>query len=68
MEYLRNIPFSPKLAPVQSYVDLSLLKGVPGMGSFLIVFIKVYSIKNGNVRNLQKLNTYTIILDIRLRE
>ena len=46
--------FRPKFAPVQSYVDPSLLNVSTGMGSFLIVVIKLSSIKDGDVRNLQK--------------
>ena len=47
--------FRPKFAPVQSYVDPSLLNVSTGMGSVLIVVIKLSSFKSGDVKNVRKL-------------
>ena len=44
--------FHPKFAMMQSYVASSLLERFIGMGSFLIVVIKLTSIKVGDVENL----------------
>ena len=55
MEYLQNAPLSPKFSPVHSHVAFCLLKGDLGMGSLLIVVIKLPRIKYGDVLNLQNI-------------
>ena len=57
----------PIFAPVQSYVQFSILKFAPIIGTLLIVIIKLFRIKDGDVGNVQNSNIYTIILDICLR-
>ena len=44
--------FCPKIVPVQSYVDSYLLYGSTYMEPFLIIFIKLYSFKDDDVKNL----------------
>ena len=46
-------------------IDLNL-SGPPKMGSLLIIVVKLYSYKDSDVENIQKINLFSVILDLRV--
>ena len=49
--YKKSLSY-PEFALVQSYVDFSLLYGYLDIGSFLIIFIHLFSFKDADVGNI----------------
>ena len=61
MDYLIQTKSPP------SYIITLNLLGLPDMGSFRIIVVKLYSYIDSDVRKIKKTNIFTIILDTGVR-